>query len=62
MKNNPKNRILSTYLLQSQQGQLFATHILIDFLKVLRDLTCFNSVRTISHIFSPRYEMLSVPW
>lgn len=37
MKNNPKNRILSTYLLQSPPEQLFVTHILIDFLKMLRD-------------------------
>ena len=37
MKNNPKNRILSTSLLKSQQEQLFVTHILIDFLKMLRD-------------------------
>ena len=52
----------STYLLQSLQGQLFGSYFLIDFLKLLRDWTFFITIGTISHIFGPRYEILSVPW
>ena len=42
MKNNPKNRILSTYLLQSPPEQLFVTHILIDFFKNVKRLNMFQ--------------------
>ena len=48
--------------LQSLQGQLAGTHILMDFLKLFDDFWCLVSSGTISYILGPRYEILSVPW
>ena len=59
---NHKKSAPSTYLLQSIQGQLLRIHFLIDFSELLKDWAFFNSIETISHIFGPKYEILSVPW
>ena len=59
---NHKKPTPSTYLLQSLRGQLFGIHFLIIFLKLLWDWAFFNSIGTISHIFGPRYKIVSMPW
>ena len=47
--------------LQSLQGQLVCTHMLIDSLKLISDFLYLNSSGTISHFLGPRYEILFAP-
>ena len=48
--------------MQSLQGQLDGTHILMNSLKLFSDFLCLNSFGTIFHILCPRYEILYLPW
>ena len=48
--------------MQSLQGQLVCTHILMDSLKLFSDFSSLNSSGPISYILGSRYEILSVHW
>lgn len=53
---------LSGKTLESLQGQFSGSHILLDSVKLFIENFCLISSGTISHVFCPRYAILSIPW